>query len=235
VHREARRCSWSRPWPPESPRPTPRRRRRRRRRPPLVERGDAGDHRRDRRGDGPRDGPKLALPDAPPPFHISYKITEVEVNDAVASLGFITNAKAPLRQHRVPGPGEVRRLDNGNFVIPREEGLDGSAGTNLPLEATPRIARRAAWLVTDQAYKEALVQLRAKLDARTAGGVGATPPPVWSDVKPLVSEDAVLVRRSRPRTTIARAPRSCRRCSATSRTSATRGWRSRRTSSAAGT
>jgi hypothetical protein len=36
---------------------------------------------------------RLALPDAPPPFHISYKITEVEVNDAVASLGFITNAK----------------------------------------------------------------------------------------------------------------------------------------------
>ena len=137
---------------------------------------------------------KLALPDAPPPFHISYKITEVEVNDAVASLGFITNAKA---RHFVNIECRVRvkfdGVDNGNFVIPREESIDGSAATSLPLEATPRIARRAAWLVTDQAYKEALVQLRAKLDARTAGGLGSTPPPVWSDVAPLVSEDAVLV------------------------------------------
>ena len=37
------------------------------------------------------------------------------------------------------------------------------------------------------------MQLRAKLDARTAGGLGSTPPPVWSEVPALVSEDAVLV------------------------------------------
>ncbi|MBK9032163.1 MAG: hypothetical protein IPL61_12735 [Myxococcales bacterium] len=137
---------------------------------------------------------RLALPDAPKPFHISYKVTEVEVNDAVASLGFVTNAKA---RHFVNIECRVRvqwdGLDNGNFVIAREENIDGSAATNLPLEATPRIARRAAWLVTDQAYKEALVQLRAKLDARTAGGLGTTTPPVWSDVKPTVSEDPVQV------------------------------------------
>ncbi|MEZ4404393.1 MAG: metallopeptidase TldD-related protein [Kofleriaceae bacterium] len=137
---------------------------------------------------------RLELPGAPKPFHISYKITEVEVNDAVASLGFITNAKA---RHFVNIECRVRvkvdGLDNGNFVIPRGEGIDGSAGTNLPLEATPRIARRAAWLVTDQAYKEALIQLRAKLDAKAAGGLGTTPPPVWADVAPLVSEDPVTV------------------------------------------
>lgn len=147
---------------------------------------------------------KLALPDAPPPFHISYKITEVEVNDAVASLGFITNAKA---RHFVNIECRVRvkfdGIDNGNFVIPREEGLDGSAGTTLPLEATPRIARRAAWLVTDTAYKEALVQLRAKLDARAAGGVANAAAPVWSDVKPSVSEEAVLVTPLEPKDTIA--------------------------------
>ena len=137
---------------------------------------------------------RLALPDAPKPFHISYKVTEVEVNDAIASLGFITNA---TERHFVNIECRVRvqweGLDNGNFVVADGEGIDGSAGTNLPLEATPRIARRAAWLVTDQAYKEALVQLRAKLDARAAGGLGSTPPPGWSDVTPLVSEDAVMV------------------------------------------
>jgi TldD protein len=137
---------------------------------------------------------RLELPDAPKPFHISYKITEVEVNDAVASLGFVTNWKG---RHFVNIECRVRvkfeGVDNGNFAIPREEEIDGSAGTNLPLEATPRTARRAAWLVTDQAYKEALMQLRAKLDARTAGGVGATATSVWSDVKPIVSEDPVRV------------------------------------------
>ncbi len=146
---------------------------------------------------------RLALPDAPKPFHISYKVTEVEVNDAVASLGFLTNSDA---RHFVNIECRVRvqydGLDNGNFVIPREEGIDGSAATNLPLEPTARIASRAAWLVTDQAYKEALVQLRAKLDARTAGGLGTAAPPVWSDVQPNVSEDEVLVPRLEDKATI---------------------------------
>lgn len=137
---------------------------------------------------------RLSLPGAPRPFHISYKITEVVVNDVVASLGFTTNAK---ERHFVNIECRVRvkhdGLDNGNFVIPQDEGIDGSAGMTLPLEATPRIAGRAAWLVTDQAYKEALIQLRAKLDARTAGGLGTGTPPVWSDVTPVVSEDPVVV------------------------------------------
>ncbi len=137
---------------------------------------------------------RLALPGAPGPFHVSYKVTEVVVHDVVASLGFTTNAK---ERHFVNIECRVRvkhdGIDNGNFVIPQEEEIDGSAGMSLPLEATPRIARRAAWLVTDQAYKEALIQLRAKLDARTAGGLGAGSPPVWSDVAPVVSEEPVLV------------------------------------------
>ncbi|HVK77549.1 MAG TPA: metallopeptidase TldD-related protein [Kofleriaceae bacterium] len=136
----------------------------------------------------------LELPDAPKPYHISYKITEVEVNDAVASLGFITNAK---ERHFVNLECRVRvkydGIDNGNFVVPGADGLDGVAGITLPLEATPRIARRAAWLVTDTAYKEALVQLRAKLDARTAGGVGASASTPWTPEKPVVGEDPVLV------------------------------------------
>lgn len=137
---------------------------------------------------------KLELPGAPRPYHISYKITEVEVNDAVASLGHVTNKK---NRHFVNLECRVRvkvdNLDNGNFVVPRAESIDGSAGISLALEATPRIARRAAWLVTDTAYKEALMQLRAKMDARTAGGIGQTAIPSWTDEAPLVSEEQVLV------------------------------------------
>lgn len=136
---------------------------------------------------------RLQLSDAPKPFHISYKITEVQVNDAVASLGFITNYKD---RHFVNIECRVRvkfdGVDNGNFVVPGAAELDGSAGMNLPLEATPRIAARSAWLVTDAAYKEALIQLRAKLDARAAGG-GAAGPTAWGTEPPIVSEDQVKV------------------------------------------
>jgi hypothetical protein len=169
---------------------------------------------------------RLALPGAPGPFHVSYKVTEVVVNDVVASLGFTTNAK---ERHFVNIECRVRvkhdGIDNGNFVIPQEEEIDGSAGMSLPLEATPRIARRAAWLVTDQAYKEALIQLRAKLDARTAGGLGAGSPPVWSDVAPVVSEDRCWCRPSSRWRRCAPRPSGCRPASAINRTFATRGWR----------
>ena len=77
---------------------------------------------------------------------------------------------------------------------PRPPSSTATSAINLPLEATPRIARRAAWLVTDSAYKEALIQLRAKLEARKAGGVArATDVPAWTAEKPVVSEDPVLV------------------------------------------
>ncbi|HVV81442.1 MAG TPA: metallopeptidase TldD-related protein [Kofleriaceae bacterium] len=136
----------------------------------------------------------LELPGAPKPYHISYKITEVEVNDAVASLGSVTHHQV---RHFLNLECRVRvklgDLDNGNFVVAADDDIDGTAGTNLPIESSARIARRAAWLVTDEAYKEALMQLRARMDARTAGGVGMASLPTWTEEKPVVSETPVLV------------------------------------------
>ena len=138
---------------------------------------------------------KLEIPGAPKPYSISYKITEVDVNDVSATLGQSTSKR---NRHFVNLEARVRvgtqQFDNGNFVVPDGAELDGTAAANLPLEATPRIARRAAWLVTDQAYKEALIQLRAKIEARRAGG-GARPAdvPAWTTEKPVVSEEPVLV------------------------------------------
>ena len=140
---------------------------------------------------------ELQLPgtNAPKPYHIAYKITEVEVSDAAASLGYVTSRR---QRHFVNLEARVRvgtpALDNGNFIIPQAEEIDGVSALNLPLEATPRIARRAAWLVTDAAYKEALIQLRAKLESRAAGGTHvAADVPAWTSEKALVSEDPVLV------------------------------------------
>jgi hypothetical protein len=136
----------------------------------------------------------LQIPGTPKPYHVSYKITEVEVNDAVSSLGYTTSKK---ERHFVSIEARVRvgtpDFDNGNFVVPQAESIDGVSSVNLPLEATPRMARRAAWLVTDAAYKEALIQLRAKMDARQAGGVGVTDVPSWTMEKPVVEKASVDV------------------------------------------
>jgi TldD protein len=136
---------------------------------------------------------QLEIPGAPKPYHIAYKITEVEVNDCAASLGFATSKRT---RHFVNLEARVRvgtpQFDNGNFVVPGADELDAVSGINLPLEATPRIARRAAWLVTDAAYKEALIQLRAKIEARRAGGSKGDVPG-WTTEKPVVSEEAILV------------------------------------------
>jgi TldD protein len=136
---------------------------------------------------------QLEIPGAAKPYHIAYKITEVDVNDCAASLGFTTSKR---NRHFVNLEARVRvgapAFDNGNFVVPGADELDAVAAFNLPLEATPRIARRAAWLVTDAAYKEALIQMRAKLEARRAGG-SKPDVPGWTTEKPMVSEEAVLV------------------------------------------
>ena len=142
-----------------------------------------------------RDSQRLVIPGAPPPYSISYKITEVEVNQVVSSLGQ-TIAKEP--RHFVSLEAHVRvgspDLDNGNFVVPEGDEINGTSAIPLPLEATPRIAKRAAWLATDTAYKKALIQLRARLEARKAGGTAMpTDVPAWTPAKSIVSDEPVLV------------------------------------------
>lgn len=116
----------------------------------------------------------LQLGSAPKPYFIGYKVTEVDVNDVVASLGATSTSKnrhfAIIDSHVHVGNYQ---FDNSNFVIPRNENVDGIVNFPLPLEATPRIARRAAWLATDTAYNEALYQLQSKMEAQKTGATGS--------------------------------------------------------------
>jgi hypothetical protein len=153
----------------------------------------------------------LELDGAPRPYHIAYKITEVDVNDVAASLGQTTSRR---NRHFVNLEARVRvgapAFDNTNYVVPQADEYDAVVAINLPLEPNERIAKRAAWLVTDAAYKEALIQLRAKMEARRAGATSRDvpsfsplpPPPNQKPGKdapatgrPLVSDDPVLVPR----------------------------------------
>jgi TldD protein len=140
----------------------------------------------------------LHIPGQPRPYHIAYKVTEVDVNDCAASLGQTTSKRnrhfVNLEARVRVSPDDTPAFDNSNFVVPQADEIDGVAAINLPLEATPRIARRATWLVTDAAYKEALIQLRAKLEARRAGSSSRPADvPSWTLEPKIVSEEPVLV------------------------------------------
>ncbi len=136
----------------------------------------------------------LQIPGAPKPYNLAYKVTEVDVNDAVASLGFTTSRR---NRHFVNLEARVRvgspKFDNSNFAVPGADEIDGVVSINLPLEATPRIASRVTWLATDAAYKEALMQLRAKLEARKTGAIQPSDVPSWTTEKKTVIEEQVRV------------------------------------------
>lgn len=137
---------------------------------------------------------QLEIPGQPKPYFIAYKITEVDVNDASASLGHTTSRR---NRHFVNLEARVRvgseKDDNSNFVVSQSEELDGVSAINLPLEATPRIAQRATWLVTDAAFKEALLQNIAKSQARRTGAARRADVPSFSPAPKIVSEAPVLV------------------------------------------
>src|SRR5829696_41816 len=83
---------------------------------------------------------RLEIPGAPKPYSISYKITEVDVNDVSATLGHTTSRR---NRHFVNLEVRVRvgnnTLDNSNFVVPDGSEYDGTAATNLPLDSDKRI------------------------------------------------------------------------------------------------
>lgn len=137
---------------------------------------------------------KLRLPNAPAPYYISYKLTEVEVRDVSSQLGAVI---AERDRHFINLEARVRvgspQLDNGNFIVPGENDIDAVAAIELPMEATPRLAKKRAWLVTDQAYKEALMQLRAKLDSRKSGAAVGRDVPSWTTQKAVVQTTPIDV------------------------------------------
>ena len=137
---------------------------------------------------------RLVIPGAPSPYFISYKVTEVDVSDVSASLGSTLDEK---QRHFVGLEAHVHvggyDKDNSNFIAPGKEHIDGIATTSLPLEASANRARRAAWLVTDAAYKEALEQYQSKSDAMATGVGQREVAASYSSAAPLVQGKEVGV------------------------------------------
>lgn len=137
---------------------------------------------------------KMRIPGAPAPYFISYKLTQVDVHDVVASLGSVTDKETrdfvSLEAHVHVGSYEK---DNSNFIAQRQEDLDGIATVPLPLEASAERARRATWLATDVAYKEAIAQWQDKNEAIASGAQGGSAPS-YTPGKPIVMKKPVAVR-----------------------------------------
>ena len=203
----------------------------------AVEGRHRRDPRRGRRGDGPRDD-ALEIPGAPKPYHIAYKITEVEVNDVVASLGQTTQARrSPLRQPRGARPrrhAAVRQRQLRRARRPRRSTASPhqpAARSDAADRAPRRLARHRPGLQggADPAARQArgaprrrhrAPSRRAVVDRREAGrqrGAGAR----------AAARDARRARGARE-DALGGVPRSARSC-------ATRASPSPATSSAAGT
>jgi predicted Zn-dependent protease len=136
----------------------------------------------------------LSLPGEPPPYFMAFKLTEVRVNDVASSLG------APLavkERHFMNLDASVRvgdyKFDNTNFVITRQESVDGFASITLPLEAKPKIAAKAAWLATDAAFKEAVAQYTAKKANLQRKATTGTTADSYTKEPPLVRMDPIEV------------------------------------------
>ncbi|MCK6503794.1 metallopeptidase TldD-related protein [Myxococcota bacterium] len=132
---------------------------------------------------------ELRLPDAPPPYLVSYEVLDGEVATAEALFGALSSTDdGPYRMLRVDVRVGDYALDSGNF----EGNFGDRSGTRmrlLPDEDEVLALRRELWLATDEAYKGATEQLSSKLAARE-GSVRELGPDLLR-VPPLVTEPAL--------------------------------------------
>ena len=128
----------------------------------------------------------LRMDDVEGPFFLAYRVDETETRGATAAFGGVTEttdskSRALTVELRVGAPA----LDNSNYL--------GSTISwfypDLPLDDNYRELRRHLWLVTDEAYKNALETLTAKRAAMQSKQRDETPdfvarPPVVAADEP---------------------------------------------------
>ncbi|MEJ5369505.1 MAG: metallopeptidase TldD-related protein [Bryobacteraceae bacterium] len=106
----------------------------------------------------------------PPPYFISYRVTETDGGTLAASLGALTQ-RSQSRRRTLDVSVRVgdRQLDN--FHLLKGERPRFTASTQLPVEDSPAAIARLAWRQTDRAWRAAaqrLTQIRSEVKMRTA-------------------------------------------------------------------
>ena len=109
---------------------------------------------------------ELQLADLEQPYFVSYSVQEVSEVRATASLGGLASSgESASRTLQVEVRVGDRNLDNTNFSArPDFSSMeDMSFGpVSLPLDDDYEALRRALWLATDRAYKDALDRISKK-------------------------------------------------------------------------
>ncbi len=106
----------------------------------------------------------------PPPYFISYEVTEQEFHIAGASLGALNSSGDSRNRYldvsvRVGGP----KLDNYHRV--RGERVQFTSGANLSLDDNPKAIQQRLWLETDRVYRSAaerLIKIRTNQQVKVA-------------------------------------------------------------------
>jgi hypothetical protein len=94
----------------------------------------------------------------PPPYFISYEVTDEEFQSVAATLGSVSHKSGSRRRHmdvslRVGSP----KLDNYHRV--RGERAQFTSGSQISLDDVPIAIKQSVWLETDRAYREAAERL----------------------------------------------------------------------------
>lgn len=85
---------------------------------------------------------QLEIPNTPKPYHIAYKITEIDVNNYTTNLNYTTNQH---NHHFINLKTQIQikspQFNNNNFIIPNTNKLNTISTINLSLKTTPQITQ----------------------------------------------------------------------------------------------
>lgn len=106
---------------------------------------------------------RLQIPDADKPFYIEYRLLDLDIRTITATDGaLVDSTKNRERFMRIGVRVGDYHLDSSNFI--GDEGFQGFLGSEgqVGIDRDYNSLRQDLWLSTDQAYKEAIVQMSLK-------------------------------------------------------------------------
>jgi len=130
----------------------------------------------------------------PPPYFISYEVTDEELRAIAATLGSVSHNSGRRTRHldvslRVGSP----KLDNYHRV--RGERAQFTSGELISLDDIPIAIKQTVWLETDRAYRaaaERLIRIRSNQEVKVAAedpsdDFSVEPPAVHSEAPPAMA------------------------------------------------
>ncbi len=106
---------------------------------------------------------RLQISEAGKPFYIEYRLLDLDVKTITASFGaLISSTTTRNRYMRIGVRVGDYHLDSSNFIS--DEGFQGFLGSEgeVGIDRDYNSLRQDLWLSTDQAYKEAVIQMSLK-------------------------------------------------------------------------